>query len=130
MAELEDLRCSHCQLALGGDHGATTQLRAQKIDFLAASIVLDMLCEPPQWGSISPEQQTSLLSNDGSHALMAVATANMEYNSMREVAHALDGGKHVGALGVGLRGVAVGSDGVGKFSRRASHGTCAAVDWI
>lgn len=43
--------------------------------------------------------------------------------------HVLDGGEHVGALGVGLRRVAAGRDGVGKLGRRAGGATCRHSIW-
>jgi hypothetical protein len=38
--------------------------------------------------------------------------------------HTLDGGEHVEALGVGLRGVAVGGNGIGELGRGAGWAAC------
>jgi hypothetical protein len=60
----------------------------------------------------------------GSAAGVTEPEDGLVMHAMRRLTHALDGGEHVGALGVGLRIVAVGGDCVGKLGRCAGRAAC------
>jgi hypothetical protein len=134
------LRHPHRQLALGGDDRSAAQLQMFTCSRLLMIHTGSFCCHWDAAGgrSLLGRDQPStcpscwllcrlLCSCTHQHLFLLCMLSSKHLQAEPTLScgtHPLDGGEHVGALGVGLRGVAARGDGVGELGRAARHGAC------